>query len=120
MVEEKLNTALNKYDVHIKTLTTIAIIFTGILSASAVYALYKSSIWKPTVVVNDVDFTSAVAHLTVNGKAEMLYGNDVLNAGGGIWGVRFGTTGTSSNSYNTIEVVKNDMVFEILKIKSTT
>lgn len=118
-VNSKIDYFLSKSDKHVKLLTTVAIIITSALAIAGGYSFYKSNIWKPKIVINSVDFDNGKAHLNINGRDIVLYGNSVLNAGS-VWGVRFGTNGNDNNSsyYDNIELIKNDMVYEILKTKT--
>lgn len=108
---------LDKYSKHVKALSTIAIIITSSIAIAGGYVWYRSNIWKPTIEIISVDFTNAVCHLLINGTEKTLYGNSTL-AAGATWGVRFGTTSQAGNeySYDTIELVKDDRVYEIYKV----
>lgn len=102
-----------KYGNHVKVISTIAIIITSVIAIGGGYIWYRSNLWKPKVEVINVDFEKAIAQLLVNGKEKTLYGNSIL-AAGGEWGVRFGTTDLSMyNTYDSIELVKNNMVYNI-------
>lgn len=101
---------------YVRILSTAAIIVTSFIAIAGGYAFYMSNIWKPTVNVLEIDFDNAVCHLMINGKEKTLYGNSTL-AAGGEWGVRFGTTGAAMDAgYNTIELVKNELVYQIYQI----
>ena len=108
---------LGKYDSHVKLLSTVAIIITSGLAIVGGYSFYKSNLWKPKVIIKNVDFNSGVANLVINGRTVTLYGNSILNAGS-VWGVRFGTNGIENSYYESIELIKNGMVYEILKTKT--
>ncbi len=111
---------LDKYGEHIKVLSTITTIALAILAIGNVYSFYRNSIWKPNVSVVSFDFDKANAVISIGGTNCMLYGNSTLNAGGD-WGVRFGTVGLDAGEgYDTIELVKNEMVFDILTYKDKT
>lgn len=117
-INEKIQSYIGKYDSHVRLLSTIAIVITSGLAIAGGYSFYKSNIWKPKVLIKDVDFDNGEANLNINGRNIMLRGNSVLNAGG-VWGVRFGTNGVDqTNYYESIELIKNDMVYEILKTKT--
>lgn len=107
---------LEKYGNHVKALSTIAIVITSMIGIAGGYLWYRSNLWKPSIEVISVDFQNAVCNLLINGKEKILYGNSTLAAGAN-WGVRFGTTGTDNeNFYDTIELVKEDRVYDIYTI----
>lgn len=115
-VIEKL---LEKYRKHVKALSTIAIIITSSIAIAGGYLWYRSNIWKPSIEIISVDFPNAVCHLLINGKEKTIYGNATLAAGAS-WGVRFGTTQIGDiYQYDTIELVKEDMVYEIFQVMAT-
>lgn len=119
-INGRIDHFLQKSDKHVRLLSTIAIIITSGLAIAGGYSFYKSNIWKPKVKISSVDFDNGQAHLNINGRNMILYGNSVLNAGS-VWGVRFGTNGDSNTNlsfYDNIELIKNDMVYEILKTKT--
>ena len=116
-INNKIQSYLGKYDSHVKLLSTIAIIITSGLAIAGGYSFYKSNIWKPKVLIKSVDFDNGEAQLIINGRNIALRGNSVLNAGA-VWGVRFGTNGQDqTNFYESIELIKNNMLYEILKVK---
>jgi hypothetical protein len=117
MASEVIEKYLEKYNSHVKLLSTLAIIVTSAIAIAGGYAWYKSNLWQPTVTVTSVDFTTAVAELVINGRAVTLYGNDTM-AAGGTWGVAFGTTSLGSTQYDTIQLIKNGMVYDVLNTKS--
>ncbi len=100
-------------------MSTVAIIVTSLLGIAGGYVWYKSNLWKPKVQIISADFKNAVCKLNINGTERMLYGNATL-AAGGQWGVRFGTTDAGPiDQYNTIELVRDDRVYEIYEIYKT-
>ena len=113
-VTKNLEQLFDENNKYIKILGVAVIVGSGVGVLFGAYSYWKSNIWHPVVDVIDVDFANAVAILNINGKQKTLYGNSVL-AAGGQWGVRFGTTAAAADSfdYNTIELVKNDMVYSI-------
>jgi hypothetical protein len=116
MASETIERVLGKYDSHVKLLSTVAIVIGAVITIAGGYNWYRSNLWKPSVTITDVDFTNGVAHIIINGVQKTLYGNSVL-AAGGLWGVQFGTTGLGSGQYDTVELTKNSMVYDILKTK---
>ncbi len=111
-----ISKVLDKYGNHVKALSTVAIVITSLLGIAGGYLWYRSNIWRPKIEIISSDFKNAVCKLRINGTERMLYGNATL-AAGAAWGVRFGTTDAGPiDQYNTIELVKNDMVYEIYVI----
>ena len=95
-------------------LFNIASISVAIIAVVNVYEFYRNNIWKPTVVVDSVDFTKAVANLTINGRKFVLRGDSVFHISYE-WGIQFGTvSGDNSKKYNRIELIKKGMVQKII------
>lgn len=88
----------------------------AILGVVAVYTFYKNNIWKPKIVVNDVDFQKGVANLTINNRPFVLRGDSAYLIAYD-WGVRFGFTPTPDGKrvYDRIEVIKRNMVQKVIK-----
>ena len=119
MASEVREKYLEKYNSHVKLLSTIAIIVTSAIAIAGGYAWYRSNIWEPTITVTSVDFTNAIAQLVINGRDVTLYGSDIM-AAGGTWGVGFGTTTIGNGTqYDTIQLIKNGMVYDVLNNKTT-
>lgn len=72
---------------------------------------------KPKVKVSGIDYDKGIAQIEINGKIRELIGDATLTAGGD-WGVKFGYD-TTSDKYETIELIKNGMVYEIIDKKIT-
>jgi hypothetical protein len=120
MVSEQIKLKLSKTsDIIIKVAAVV-----GALSVIAGgYTFYLNYIWKPTVSVLSVDYTTGVAQIQVSTP----FGSKMitLEAGadyqqsfllGGDWGIKFGaTTVNGETSYNRIELTKNGMVYEYLQ-----
>lgn len=113
---EKVSKYLNEENKYIKVLTVIGIIAVSTISIIQAIQFIQSNFWKPTITVKNVDFEKAIAQLTVNGNDQTLYGNTIMNASGD-WGVQFGTTGAEDQTYSTLELIKNGMVYKILQTK---
>lgn len=106
---------MTKYGNHVKVLSTLAIVITSIVGIAGGYVWLKS-VLRPKVEIISVDFPNAVCNLKINGVERVLYGNATLSAGAA-WGIRFGTTQVMDiDMYNTIELVKEDRVYEIYRI----
>jgi len=93
----------------------IAAISTATIALVGVYNFYKNEIWHPKIEVVDVDWKNGVANLLINGKKFILKGDSSYLIAND-WGIRFGSTryGSSSN-YDRIEVLKRNMVHEIIR-----
>jgi len=72
---------------------------------------------KPKVKVSGIDYDKGIAQIEINGKIRELIGDATLTAGGD-WGVKFGYD-TTSDKYETVELIKNGMVYEIIDKKIT-
>lgn len=111
---------LNKNASTVRAISTVALIITSLIAIGGGYIWFYTNVWKPRIEIISVDFDKAICQLRINGKEKVLYGNAILSAGAG-WGIRFGTTQTGDiERYNTVELVKEDRVYEIFKINSTT
>lgn len=75
---------------------------------------YFNNIWKPTVKVTNANYDANTATLLINGKTRVLYSGSTINAGFG-WGVRF--AGSAFDTYDRIEVVKNDLAYKTISTK---
>jgi hypothetical protein len=103
---------LSSKDSAIVQIATISVAIIAIVNA---YAFYRNNIWQPTVVVNDVDYQNAIAHLTINGKEFVLHGDSTYNISYD-WGIAFGTTyGKAGKEYDRIEILKHGMVTHVVK-----
>lgn len=116
MDNQLLEKVLNKNATTVRVISTVALVITSLIAIAGGYVWLHSNVWKPNVEIVSVDFNNAVCHLIINGTEKTLYGNATLAAGAS-WGVRFGTTQSGmTDVYNTIELVKEDRVYEIYKI----
>lgn len=98
----------------LSVLSTTVVIAVAISSIAGAWTVYKNHIWRPTVNVEGVDYSSGIAQLIVGGKKKTLFGNSTVWAGGD-WGVRFGMG--PDGKPNRIELVKSGMVHDtIIKI----
>jgi hypothetical protein len=107
---------LSRKDSILIELATVGVALIGIVN---LYAAYNNYIWKPTVVVNDVDYENAIAHLTINGKPFVLNGDGIYHIKFE-WGISFGTTRQKSGvqNYDRIQLLKNRMVQTIVDKKN--
>lgn len=94
------------------TLNTIVLIATPIAFVIGGVFWYLNNEWKPKVSIVSIDYANGKADLMINGKPKKLYVDSTLNAGFG-WGVCF--AGTNNDR---IELVKNDLTFQTLDIKT--
>jgi hypothetical protein len=89
----------------------------AIIVLASGYTFFKNNLWKPKIIIEEIDFDKGTANLTINGDAVKIYGDSVFNVGAD-WGVRLGQTYFNGNSsYDRIELLKNGMVVDYLKIK---
>ena len=93
------------------TLLKIAAVVGAITVIAGGYNFYLSNFWKPSVVVDSVDFERGIASLTVGKKKVDIYG-DALFQVGGDWGIKFGQT---NGRYDSLQLTKKNMVVEYLK-----
>ena len=112
MASEVLKATLSKTN---SALLKVAAISTALLGIYGLWSFYKNEIWKPTIIVKDVDFVNGVAHLTIDGKEFVLRGDSTYLIAYN-WGIRFGYTyNHNARSYDRIELTKNDMVKQVIK-----
>jgi len=103
----------NKYIQVIATLGLIAVAGISIINAINVWP----NIVTPKVIIASVNFEDGYALLNIKGKPMELYGDSTVSAGGD-WGVRFGVTNRQNPEYDTVELVKNGIVKQILTKKA--
>lgn len=116
-VLDKVEKYVNQENKYVKLLTISAIIIGSALAVINGIQFVVSYIWKPTIAIVSIDFDSAVAVLNINGTQKTLYGNSTLAAGGD-YGVQFGTTGAETETYDTLQLVKNGLVYNVIKTKN--
>jgi hypothetical protein len=107
---------LEKYKSKVQLISTIAIIAAAIVTIANIYPFILNTFWKPKVQVLSVDFLNGIAKVNINGKEKTLYENSTLAAGAS-WGVRFGKDGKTDKDANRIELIKNDLVVDIISVK---
>lgn len=98
------------------TLGRVAAVILAITAIGGGYAFYRNSIWRPKVSVISVDWNNQIASIMTGKKQKQLYGNSKL-AAGGKWGVRFGFT---NGVANRIELVQDDLVYQVLQVNKAT
>lgn len=88
----------------------------ALLGIFTVWSFYKNNIWHPKIEVLDVDFAKGVANLRINGKPFVLRGDSSYLIQYD-WGIKFGFTPTPDGKrvYDRIEVLKRNMVHEVIK-----
>lgn len=107
---------LEKYKSKVQLISTVAIIAAAIVTIANIYPFILNTFWKPKVQVLSVDFQNGIAQINVNGKEKTLYENSTMAAGAS-WGIRFAKDGKSDKDANRIELVKNDLVEDIISVK---
>ena len=92
----------------------IAIAITGI---AGIWSWYLNNLWRPKVIVQQVDFKNGNAKIKVGTKEYEIYGNANFSISKfGDWGVRFGTSEIEGNMvYDRLELTKNYLVVEYLQ-----
>jgi len=104
-----------QYQSKAKLLLQVAAISTAALALFGVYTFYRNEIWKPTIVVKDVDFANGVANLLINGRDFVLRGDSEYLISYD-WGIKFGSTTTDSKrGYDRIEITKKGKVQKVLR-----
>lgn len=91
-----------------------AAIGAAVLGLVSVYNFYKNNIWHPKIEVKDIDYKNGVANLVINGKPFVLRGDSsyLINND---WGIKFGyTVKGNSRQYDRIEVLKRNMVHQVI------
>ena len=112
MTSEVLKTTFSKTT---STLLKVAAISTALLGIFGIWSFYKNDIWKPTIIIKDVDFVNGIANLNIDGKDFVLRGDSAYLIAYN-WGIRFGYTyNNNSRSYDRIELTKNGMVKQVIK-----
>lgn len=108
--------------VHFSKTTSALLQIAGIVGAVTVlaggYTFYLNYLWKPKLVVLEVDFTNGTARIEYKGlitKYIEIEGDTTFLLGGD-WGVKLGTTTINGESvYDRIELIRKNMVYEYLK-----
>lgn len=100
----------------IKPLARIGAIFGVIAAVGVAYWFYLDNIWRPDVVIKNVDYEKGIAEIeqtNMFGKkhTRTLYSGSTISAGGH-WGVRF-----AGEKNERIELVKNDITYKTLSLK---
>lgn len=96
----------------LKIFSVIVTVLGGISIGFVAYGHWKDKIWKPKVKILDVDFNTGEAHFEIDGETKTLIGESTI-AIAADWGIRFGSTfADGKKSYNRIELVKNNMVYQ--------
>lgn len=112
MASEVLKTTLSKTN---SALLKVAAISTAVLGIFGLWSFYKNEIWKPTIIIKNVDFATGVANLNIDGKDFVLRGDSTYLIAYN-WGIRFGYTyNHDSRAYDRIELTKNGMVKQVIK-----
>ena len=85
------------------------------IAAISTAALALFGVWKPTIVVKDVDFGNGIANLLINGRDFVLRGDSEYLISYD-WGIKFGsTTTTTKRVYDRIEITKRGKVQKVIR-----
>ena len=96
-------------------LIKIAAVVGAITVLAGGYTFYLNYVWKPSIIVQEVDFTNGIARLKFGNKIIDLEGDATFLLGAD-WGVRFGSVYNNGIlEYTRIELVRKDMVYEYLQ-----
>jgi hypothetical protein len=100
-----------------KRLLEIAGVIIAITSIAGGWSWYLNNLWRPKVIVQQVDFKNGNAKIKVGTKEYQIYGNANFSISKfGDWGVRFGTSEIDGNMvYDRLELTKNYLVVEYLQ-----
>lgn len=115
-----LSKYIDENNTYIKAILTIGVLV-GAVTAIASLLTTIPNIIKPKIKILSVDFDNGFCKLEVNGIPKEVYGDSVVSATGN-WGIRFGHSSINPDSanlqYETVELIKNDMVQEVLAKKN--
>ena len=110
---------INDLEVKISKTTNVLLQIAAIVGAITVlaggYTFYLNYVWKPNIVVQEVDFEQGFARLKFGNKIIDLEGDTTFLLGGD-WGIKFGSTSKNGTTiYDRLELVRKNMVYEYLK-----
>ena len=103
-----------KFEKFKETITYIAAWLVPLVAIGGGVVFFLNNIWKPTIVINSVDYENGIASITANGKQQTLLSGSTNSVGNG-WGIRFndGIDGKPDR----IEVVKDLLTRSTLDTK---
>lgn len=109
---------ISDLEVKISKTTNVLLQIAAIVGAITVlaggYTFYLNYVWKPTVIVEEVDFTQGFARLKFGSRTIDLEGDTTFLLGGD-WGIKFGSTNKNGSTiYDRLELVRKGMVYEYL------
>lgn len=90
-----------------KKLGRIAAVVGTLMVIAGGVVFVRNNIWKPKVKIIDVDFDKGEAMIQIGRTNRKIYTGSITNVGAG-WGVRF------SQDNSKLELVKNNLVFNII------
>jgi hypothetical protein len=95
-------------------LIRIAAVVGGIVAIAGGYTWYINYIWKPKVVVKNIDYDKGTALINLNGSDVTVLGDNGFSAGGN-WAVRLGSNRVDGKIfYDRLELTKFGNVVEYI------
>jgi hypothetical protein len=96
-------------------LLRVASFSVAVIAVVNVWAFYKNNIWKPKIILLDVDYDNGVSNLKIGGRDFLLRGSSEFLISYD-WGIKFGQTYAKNGDsvYDRIELTKHGLVYEIL------
>jgi hypothetical protein len=113
MIDINTQKALNRSKEFANGAITVATFLSVTVGA---ILLIRNNLWRPHVTVIDVDYDKGHADLLVNGSAKEMVKSVKLYAGGD-WAVRFNASTGDMNKLDRIEIVKGDVVYNVVDKK---
>ena len=104
-----------KFERFKETITYIAAWIVPLVAIGGGVVFFLNNIWKPTIVLDTVDYDNGIALITANGKQQTLHSGSTNSVGNG-WGIRFNVD--TENKPDRIELVKDFLTRATLDIKT--
>ena len=94
----------------------VAAVVGAITVIGGAYTYYLNNIWRPKVIIDEIDFNNGLAKVRVGRKQYTIFGDAtfLINTYGD-WGIRFGTSRFNTTKYDRLELTKKGKVVEYLK-----
>jgi len=107
------------YSKEQKYLLKVAALGAAFLGLVSIYKFYKNSIWRPRIVIKEVDYANTKANLEIDGKPFLLEGDSTYLISYD-WGIKFGFSPKKDGKRvsDRIEILKRGMVKDVIKAKN--